>query len=221
MENWRDIPGFDGRYQISIDTKEGKCRSLNYKGHEGTVRLFKTKPSKAGKRLFWTLTDTNHKQHHQQAARWIAITYPELVQNEFFDGAVIDHIDTDPMNNHPSNLRWVTPAGNNNNPLTKEHMRKAAYGKKVSKETREKLSIIRKGHEVTSQTREKLRTIHTNRKDQSVPVAQYSLKGEFIASYPSTMEAERQNPSLFHTAISACCKGKVKTHGGFIWRYAS
>ena len=117
-EEWRDIPGYEGLYQVST---EGRIKSL---GNERSrkekilkglfccsnrkyraVRLFRFKKGK---------TEYVH--------RLVAITFPELVQNEYFDGAEIDHIDTDPMNNHPSNLRWVTTKENINNPLTREHM---------------------------------------------------------------------------------------------------
>ena len=65
-----------------------------------------------------------------QAARWIALTYPELIENEYFDGAIIDHKNTDAMDNRPCNLRWVTPKGNQNNPLTKEHQSKSQHNRK-------------------------------------------------------------------------------------------
>ena len=44
-EEWRDIPGFEGLYQISIDTKEGRCRSLNF-NRSGKVKELSNKPSK-------------------------------------------------------------------------------------------------------------------------------------------------------------------------------
>lgn len=121
-EHWRDIPGYEGKYQISIDTPEGKCRSLNYHS-TGKPHLLKN----SNGRIYWDLSK-NGKSLCRQAARWIAFTFPELVQNDYFDGAVIDHIDTDPRNNHPSNLRWVTTKENCNNPLTIQHNREAQTG---------------------------------------------------------------------------------------------
>ena len=50
-------------------------------------------------------------------------------------------------------------------------------------------------------------------------VSQFTLDGEFIKTYPSTMEAERQT-GIKHSSISYCCRGKQKTAGGFIWKYA-
>ena len=44
----------------------------------------------------------------QQLAFWIA---KEFVDG-YFEGAVVDHIDSDPTNNHPSNLQWITQSQN-------------------------------------------------------------------------------------------------------------
>ena len=52
----------------------------------------------------------------------------------------------------------------------------------------------------------------------SKPVLQFSKTGEFIAEYPSTREAERQT-GCYQSNICACCKGKYKSTGGYIWRY--
>ena len=124
-EEWRKVPGFPN-YEISITTKEGKCKSLNYGGHPGVVKELSNKPlgSSKYKHIMWRLTSNGVLTSHT-AARWIAITYPELVENEYFEGAEIDHKDTDPLNNHPSNLRWVTHKGNMNNPLTRQHKKSA------------------------------------------------------------------------------------------------
>lgn len=51
-------------------------------------------------------------------------------------------------------------------------------------------------------------------------ILQFSKNGEFIAEYTSTMEAERQTGCI-HQNICQCCKGKLKSCGGYIWKYAS
>lgn len=113
-ENWRNIPGYPN-YQISIDYKEGRCRCLNYK-RTGKIKELSNK----SQRICWNLRKDGTTTSYQ-AAKWIALTFPELIENEYFEGAEIDHIDTNVRNNHPSNLRWVDRTGNMNNPLTKRH----------------------------------------------------------------------------------------------------
>lgn len=116
----KSVPGFEGKYQINIDTPQGRC--MSYKN--GKVRELSNKPDKRYGRIYWTLCKDG-KCYRFQAARWIALTFPELVESEYFPGAEIDHIDTDRNNNHPSNLRWVTRKENCNNPLTLTHYKEA------------------------------------------------------------------------------------------------
>ena len=49
-------------------------------------------------------------------------------------------------------------------------------------------------------------------------ILQYSKDGEFIAEYPSIREAERQT-GCKNENICSCCKGKLKSTGGYIWKY--
>lgn len=58
-----------------------------------------------------------------------------------------------------------------------------------------------------------------NHPDKSKPVSKFTKDGEFVTTYPSIMEAGRQTGVVF-CHISACCLGKRKSAGGFIWRYA-
>ena len=57
-----------------------------------------------------------------------------------------------------------------------------------------------------------------NLPSMSIPVYQYDLEGNYIAGYPSLMEAERQ-VGIDNSAICACCKGIHKYTKGFIWSY--
>lgn len=191
MEEWRDVPGTDGKYQISIQTKEGMCRNTK------TGRLLTNTIGSWGY-ISWGLL-RNGKRLKSQAARWIAITYPELVQNEYFEGAEIDHINTNRTDNRPENLRWVDDKGQQNNPLTRIHREEGVR------------RFLDNGGVLHQQQK--------NRKDQSKLVIQLSLNDEILHFYPSTHQVERDT-GIPATRISFCCRGKGKTAGGYKWKYA-
>ena len=50
-------------------------------------------------------------------------------------------------------------------------------------------------------------------------VYQYTLDGEFIKEYPSTMEIQRLL-NFRNGNISECCNGRRKSAYGFIWKYS-
>lgn len=52
----------------------------------------------------------------------------------------------------------------------------------------------------------------------SKPVKQIK-NGKTIAIYSSMREAERKT-KICNVGISACCKGKAKSAGGYQWKYA-
>lgn len=184
MEEVKDVPGYEGLYKIDIRTKEGQCFSIR------TGKYLSNQHSERDGRNYWGLFKDG-KQVRQQAARWIAITFPELIENEYFDDAEIDHKDTDRMNNHPSNLRWVTSKGNSNNPLTVKHNAEAHIG------------------------------VFVNHPKLSKEVQQYSIDGEYIATYPSVSEASRQT-GINLGDIASCCRKRKHCHtaGGYIWEYS-
>ena len=88
-------------------------------------------------------------------------------------------------------------------------------------EHRKKLSESLTGHEISEETKKKISEAMTgkhNRPQKSV--LQLSINGELIAEYTSVKEAERQT-GCNKGHICECCKGKLKSTGGYVWRYAS
>ena len=86
---------------------------------------------------------------------------------------------------------------------------------KKTEEHRKKISETMTGIILTEEHRKKI----SEAKPKN-PVLQFSKDGELLLEYPSIMEASRHtgcNPSH----ICACCKGKRKTTGGYIWKYKS
>lgn len=95
MEVWKDIDGFDGKYQVS---SWGRVRSANgilkpYKNKKGYLKVGLAK---------------NGKSNKKRVNRLVAIAF---IPNPN-DYPVVDHIDGNKENNSVSNLRWVTDEEN-------------------------------------------------------------------------------------------------------------
>lgn len=57
-------------------------------------------------------------------------------------------------------------------------------------------------------------------KNRTIAINQYSLDGEFIKTWNSSMEAAKSLGKT-HGNICSCCKGKRKYAYGYIWKYAA
>ena len=57
------------------------------------------------------------------------------------------------------------------------------------------------------------RTERTSKK-----VLQFTLDGEFVREWPSTAECGRNGFDFRN--VSACCRGKIKSAYGFLWKYS-
>ena len=55
-------------------------------------------------------------------------------------------------------------------------------------------------------------------KKSSIPILQFYKDGTFIEEWPSTNEAERRL-GIPQSSICKCLKGRLKSAGGFVWRY--
>lgn len=52
-----------------------------------------------------------------------------------------------------------------------------------------------------------------------IPVEQYDLQGNLIATYPSMIDASRAI-GVSDSTICRCCKGDIKQARGYVWKYA-
>ena len=97
-------------------------------------------------------------------------------------------------------------------------------GKKLSEETKRKLSISKIGNknpmygrEVSQEQKEKMSLLGKQSKKQ---VCQHSVDGNFIKLWNSGVEAATAL-NIGTSGISQCCNNKIKTYKGFIWKLAS
>ena len=100
-----------------------------------------------------------------------------------------------------------------------EHMKLHKIGKHHSDKTKEKLSKVRIGKHHSEDTKKKISEaimgIHNTR---TKPIIQYTKEGEFIKEWTSGREAYIVL-SIPPGNITKCCKGELKSAGGFVWSY--
>lgn len=114
------------------------------------------------------------------------------------------------------------------------------FGKSISEETKQKLSLANLGKhnpsEATrelirqanlgsknpnfnkpksSQTKEKMALAHQKR---AKSVQQMSQDGKVVAVFCSVAQAARET-NLERSSIIACCKGRIRSTGSFLWKY--
>lgn len=82
----------------------------------------------------------------------------------------------------------------------------------LSKETRHKLSLARKGVKCSIATKRKML------KAIKKPILQYSKDGNIIALFSCSKFASKKT-NVSPSSISACCVGKSKSAGGFVWKH--
>lgn len=120
-EIWKDVPGYEGKYQVS---SLGRIKCLGYyemvvpKSRKPYKRYHKETILKLAKRtkgLDYLCVDVcvDGVVKLLSVHTLVALAFPEIC-GERFDGAEISHLDENPVNNTPENLRWVTHKVNNN-----------------------------------------------------------------------------------------------------------
>lgn len=108
----------------------------------------------------------------------------------------VNHIDENKCNNCVENLEWCSAKYNMNFGTSKiRRAKNTDYTKPVYAENARK-----------------------NGKKVCKPVAQFTKSGEFVRSYESGKEAHRET-GINHSHILECCAEKVKTAGGYVWKY--
>ena len=101
---------------------------------------------------------------------------------------------------NPDNLPTVDHIDRNRTNNTVENLRWATQKEQIanSNRTNQKIAVA---------------------KSNSIPVSQYTKSGVFVATYTSGLEAERQT-GICNQNISHCLKGRYKSAGNYIWKYA-
>lgn len=188
QEEWKDIPGYEGRYQVS---NLGRVRSLCNPTHP--CKILKQQLNRYGY-MYVSLRKPTEKisknlSIHQLVAKC-------FIPNPY-SYKCVNHINENRTDNSIQNIEWCDEKYNNNYGLHNDKISQALKGRKISESHRRKIIESRK----------------------RIAVLQISKSnGSVINEFQSMRYAERIT-GIFISGISACCRGKVNTAGGYIWRY--
>lgn len=166
-EEWAEIKGYEGRYQVSTF---GNIRSLNYAntGRAQNLKLGNHKQGYLEAHLSKNGGEKTFKVHRLVAMAFIP--NPRECKE-------VNHIDENPRNNFVENLEWVTRSENVNHGT-----RNLRMASKISK-----------------------------------PVVQLNHQGKEIRHFSSAAKTSLYGFDPSH--VLKCCRGKLKKHKGFRWKY--
>ena len=203
MEEWRDIKGYEGKYQVS---NLGRVKSLKDSHGNYREKILSNTPTKDGYLTVGLYKKGKSKPY--KVHRLVAEAFIENTNNH----PIINHKDENKQNNRVDNLEWCTYQYNNTyGTRTKRQSEKMKgvnhpmYGKHHTENTKNKISISNKGKSPSN--RRKVQCITTGKIFKSIKEA---------AEYYSIIRQD----------ISKCCKGKLESTGKhpdtgekLVWKY--
>lgn len=181
QEIWKDIPGYEGKYQIS---NLGNVMSLHFKRSATNKKLLTPVDNNHG--YFQVMLRDNGNDNRFRIHRLVAEAFVPNPENK----PVVNHIDGNTKNNRADNLEWVTQREN------------IIHGCQYGKIKPPTFLGLTGSKNPLSKT-----ILQINPETNSVV-------NEFIG-----MNEASRITKICVSSICACCKGKVKTAGGYIWKY--
>lgn len=171
-EEWRDIKGYEGYYQVS---NMGRVKRLKITGKDGRTYRERILIPVYNTRYLNVSLCKNGIIKQYRVHRLVCTAFLENPNNY----PCINHKDENRLNNNADNLEWCTVKYNN------------SYG----------TNIMRRA------------------KARSRAVVQMDLDGKVIKRWDSLKEAKK-SLNIKGTGITAACRGRQHTSGGYRWCYA-
>ena len=207
QEIFKDIKGYEGLYQVS---NLGRIKSL-----ERDIIYPNGKIQHYNEKMLSPNSDKNEYKTIKLCKNGKIKRYlvHRLVAEAFIDNPdnlpCVNHKDENKQNNNVENLEFCSVAYNNSYGSRLETLKAKNTGQKRSEETKQKIREAKKGMKVSENTKIKL----------GKPVEQYDLDGNFIRSWDYIKQLDKFFGTKINSSIIRCCKGKQKTALGFIWKY--
>lgn len=189
-EIWVDVPDYEQFYQVSnFGRIRSKTRIARNKNGNRIIQGKLLKPGLNSRGYSRLNVKTNAIHKHFFIHRLVANIFVPNPQNK----PHVNHLDSNPLNNHYKNLEWVSHLGNMHHAINKgrfdNHFKRLTALFKESNERRQKAVIG-----INKQT-------------------------GVIVSFQSIQEAGR-NFNNRAGDICRCCKGEKREVEGYVWEYA-
>jgi len=196
VEIWKDVPGYNGLYQVS---NLGIIKSLPRNGTIGGILAGSV--SKQGYKKVLLYSKNTRKDW--RVNRIVALAFIPNPNNL----KQVNHKDENKLNNHVGNLEWCSAKYNVNYgtlPQRKSELRKRFRYTLISKK---KMSESQKGIAKRGEL-----------SPYSKRVYQYEKNGNFIKEWGSLSDIEREL-GYPHGNIGKVTRGDIKFAYGFLWSY--
>ena len=244
-EIWKDVKGFEGRYQVS---NMGRVRSLDRTTIDKVGRVHHTrgmilKDSLNNWRGYYrvSLSDGHRNYTHYEVHRLVALHFVPGYE----EGLVVNHKNEIKTDNRAENLEWCTQGYNLKYSDVIGWKRKPVYqydldGNFIQKHkccaVAEKMMGARKGAMVyvmyeskvgmwrgyrwsfDFRTKGQWENILKTHKSSYKPIVQLNDDGSEVRRFNTASEAAKMM-GVSVAAISNCAKGKTKKAAGYNWRY--
>lgn len=217
LEVWKDIPGYEGLYQVS---DFGRVKSLSFK-RSGKERILKQGIKKQGYHHVCLRKD--NKNNWFLVHRLVAKCFLEPIEGK----EIVNHKDENPSNNHVNNLEWCTYQYNCNYGTLKERQSKLQRkrfkyqkhpmnGKQHTEEAKQKIREANTGKHLSEKTKNKISKIMKGKNNK--PILQYTVSNDLIREWESTTTASKEL-GISITSINNALKGRSVTAGNYKWFY--
>lgn len=216
-EEWRDIVGYEGLYQVSNMGRVRSLERLDTKGRKVKRKIRKLTMSNTGY-LCVSLYDKRGIGSLFCVHLLVLTAFVSNVENK----PCVDHINTIRTDNRVENLRWATYKENNSNPITRQRMcdaQKKIFNTPEGRKEMKRRSLLAFTEEAKAKKRETIKRPEMLAKWTNAhgrKVVQLTMDGAFVAEY-DCIRAAHEATGACH--ISDVCSGKRKWAGGYKWQY--
>lgn len=189
-EIWATVLGYEGLYEAS---DQGRIKSLNY-GGTGKTKVMKPTIDRFGYLRLGLTKDGKTKKFRVHRLVFSAFNGP------IPEGFVVDHVNNARADNRLENLQLLTQ---------RDNARKALLGRKLSEETRAKLSVSHKGKTPwlgKKHTEESKRKMSNTKKGRKITEEQKAKISATLKGRPRTEETKAK--------IAATLKGHIPWNKG-------